>query len=465
MLEIFVSKLEHMKPTIAADLIKKYNVPAPRYTSYPTVPLWADNLTEKPWINLVKKAYDDFGEKEGITLYIHLPYCESLCTYCGCNKRITKNHAVETPFISSIINEWGKYLRILHSKPKLSGIHLGGGTPTFFSPESLQEMLGFILESSEVMANAEFSFEGHPNNTTRGHLQTLFDLGFRRVSYGIQDFNLDVQKAIHRIQPFEKVKEATDVAREIGYESVNFDLIYGLPHQSLETITDTFMQVALLKPDRIAFYSYAHLPSAFPAQKSFEQFLPKESEKRALYEKGKEILAEMGYLEVGMDHFALSNDPLYLAKENKTLHRNFMGYTTSPSKILLGLGNSSISDIYYAYAQNTKVIEPYKEQIGKGNFALLKGHIMSEEDISTRNLILQLICNQKANWEEPFFENIEISNFNQLVAFEMEGLIAFDEKGIQILEAGKPFIRNICMVFDKRMQEKEQKQFQFSQAI
>lgn len=451
--------------TISEKLIQKYNVPAPRYTSYPTVPLWSNDLNERGWISMVKKAYEDFGDQEGITLYIHLPYCESLCTYCGCNKRITKNHAVETPYITSIMNEWDAYLRILDTKPKLAGIHLGGGTPTFFSPESLKEMLGFIIGSSEAMPNAEFSFEGHPNNTTREHLQTLYKLGFRRVSYGIQDFNLDVQKAIHRIQPFERVKEATDVAREIGYDSVNFDLIYGLPHQTLKTITDTFQQVALLKPDRIAFYSYAHLPSAFPAQKSFEQFLPKESEKRSLYERGKEILAEMGYLEVGMDHFALANDPLYLAKENKTLHRNFMGYTTSPSKILLGLGNSSISDVYYAYAQNTKEIDLYKEQISLGHFAVSKGHIMSKEDIKNRNLILQLICNQEASWDFCYYSLLGKNNWERLKTFREEGLIEFDAAGIKIKAEGLPFIRNICMVFDSRMQQKEEQKFGFSKAI
>ncbi|MCS4434279.1 oxygen-independent coproporphyrinogen III oxidase [Aquiflexum gelatinilyticum] len=450
---------------IAPRLLQKYNVPAPRYTSYPTVPLWADDLKERGWISLVKKAYEDFGESEGITLYIHLPYCESLCTYCGCNKRITKNHAVETPYITSIMNEWDAYLNILDTKPKLAGIHLGGGTPTFFSPESLEEMLSLITGSSEVMPDAEFSFEGHPNNTTRGHLQTLFDLGFRRVSYGIQDFNEEVQKAIHRIQPFERVKEATDVAREIGYTSVNFDLIYGLPHQTAETISATFEKVAELKPDRIAFYSYAHLPSAFPAQKSFEQFLPKESEKRNLYEKGKQILTEMGYLEVGMDHFALENDPLYIAKKNKTLHRNFMGYTTSPSKILLGLGNSSISDVYYAYAQNTKEIDLYKEQISLGHFAISKGHIMSKEDIETRNLILKLICNHEADWNFCYYSVLGKRNWDKLKTFAEEGIIEFDAKGIKILATGLPFVRNVCMVFDLRMQEKEERKFGFSKSI
>jgi oxygen-independent coproporphyrinogen-3 oxidase len=451
--------------TVSPRLLQKYNVPAPRYTSYPTVPLWADDLNENGWIGLVKKAYEDFGPNEGVTLYIHLPYCESLCTYCGCNKRITKNHAVETPYITSILNEWDAYLKIFDDQPKLAGIHLGGGTPTFFSPESLKELLSYILESGELIPNAELSFEGHPNNTTREHLQTLFDLGFKRVSYGIQDFDLAVQKAIHRIQPFERVKEATEVAREIGYDSVNFDLIYGLPHQTLETIENTFKQVALLKPDRIAFYSYAHLPAAFPAQKSFEEFLPLESEKRALYEKGKVLLAAMGYHEIGMDHFALSNDPLYTAKENKTLHRNFMGYTTSPSKILIGLGNSSISDVYYAYAQNTKEIDLYKEQISLKHFAISKGHIMSKEDIETRELILNLICNQKATWNFCYYSLLGKKNWDKLKVFKEEGLIEFDSKGIEVLEAGLPFIRNICMVFDLRMQEKEEAKFGFSKAI
>ena len=446
-------------------LLQKYNVPAPRYTSYPTVPLWADDMQESNWKELVRIAYQDFGEDEGVTLYIHLPYCESLCTYCGCNKRITKNHAVETPYIETIIKEWHAYLQLFGTCPKLAGIHLGGGTPTFFSPESLQQMLGYILGTSELMQHAALSFEGHPNNTTRAHLQTLFDLGFRRVSYGIQDFNLDVQKAIHRIQPFEKVKEATDIAREIGYESVNFDLIYGLPHQNIATIEDTFAKVAELWPDRIAYYSYAHLPSAFPAQKSFEQYLPKETEKRALYEKGKEILASMGYLEVGMDHFALDDDPLYQAKINKTLHRNFMGYTTSPSKILIGLGNSAISDVYYGYAQNVKGINEYKEDIQQGGLAINRGHAMTAEDIATRNLILDLICNQSAQWNYDFFEKISADNLAQLQVFQSEGLLQFDQGEIQITDAGLPFVRNICTTFDLRMQAKQDKHFGFSKAI
>jgi len=446
-------------------LLQKYNVPAPRYTSYPTVPLWSNNVTEKNWLPLLKKAYQNFGEEEGIQLYIHLPYCESLCTYCGCNKRITKNHSVEMPYIDAVMAEWQMYLAQLPDSPKISGIHLGGGTPTFFSPESLYRMLNYIISNATIMENAEMSFEGHPNNTSAEHLQLLYNLGFKRVSYGIQDFDVNVQKSIHRIQPFKRVKEATENARNIGFEAVNFDLIYGLPHQSIQTITDTFQKVSELKPDRIAFYSYAHLPSVFPAQKSFEAYLPDEAQKRELYEKGREILEEMGYQAVGMDHFALPEDPLYVAKQNKKLHRNFMGYTEKPSKILIGLGNSSISDIYYAYAQNSKDIEFYKECMQNEQLSISKGHAMSEEDTHVRQTILDLSCNQATTLDPDFWTFNYPEIFEQIEEFEKEGIVKKQENQLEITEIGKPFIRNVCMEFDLRMQKRNEEQFVFSRAI
>src|SRR5690554_31615 len=432
---------------IPEHILRKYNVPTPRYTSYPTVPLWDNNLDENSWIALVKKAYKDFGEQEGISLYIHLPYCESLCTYCGCNKRITRNHQVELPYIQSVLKEWQAYLKILPRKPRLAGIHLGGGTPTFFSPQALTELLSTILSSSEVMHNAEFSFEGHPNNTTVEHLQALRRLGFTRISYGIQDFDVNVQKAINRIQPFEKVKEATSQARDSGYSSVNFDLIYGLPHQTPHTIRSTFAKVAELKPDRIAFYSYAHVPQTFPAQRHYEAFLPREAEKRLLYEIGKKLLIAMGYQEVGMDHFSLPADPLYIAKRKGQLHRNFMGYTTSPSRMLIGLGNSSISDINYAYAQNTKEIEAYKAQVQTGRFALNKGHIQTPDDKKTRNLILSIICHEQATWEDGFYLNLPSAVLKQLEELAENGLITVNRFGLKVTPMGKGLIRNICAVF------------------
>ena len=450
---------------IPDHVLKKYNVPTPRYTSYPTVPLWDNNLEESHWTKLVKKAYKDFGGEEGITLYIHLPYCESLCTYCGCNKRITKNHQVELPYIHTVLKEWETYIKILPQKPRLAGIHLGGGTPTFFSPTALTQLVSTILSSCKVRHDAEFSFEGHPNNTTLEHLQSLHKIGFTRVSYGIQDLDISVQAAINRIQPFEKVKEATHRARESGYNSVNFDLIYGLPYQTADTIRATFARVSELKPDRIAFYSYAHVPTIFPAQRNYEAALPRENEKRALYETGKKLLMNMGYLEVGMDHFSLPDDPLYRAKSNRQLHRNFMGYTTAPSRMLIGLGNSSISDIGYAYAQNIKTIETYKTEIHANRLAISRGHIQTPEDQEIKNLILSIICDEQAEWDHDFYLSLSSTSFSQLNELSNDGLITFNASGLKVTPMGRGLIRNICAVFDKRMQRKKPAETMFSKSI
>ncbi|WP_297337184.1 oxygen-independent coproporphyrinogen III oxidase [Algoriphagus sp.] len=450
---------------LPAPLIQKYNTPTPRYTSYPTVPLWENNLNAANWEELVKKSFQLYGKSEGITLYLHLPFCESLCTYCGCNKRITKNHQVESPYLKAVLSEWEKYLALFGEKPKLAGIHLGGGTPTFFSPESLHHLLSAILKNVEILEHKEFSFEGHPNNTTLEHLSVLGKLGFDRVSYGIQDFDPRVQKAIHRLQPVEKVEEATRNARTTGYTSVNFDLIYGLPHQSLQTLEATFEQVAKLAPDRIAFYSYAHVPSAFPAQRSYESFLPSEQQKRALYEFGKEKLIQMGYAEIGMDHFAQPDDPLCLAKAKGTLHRNFMGYTTSPSTLLIGLGASSISDIHLAYAQNEKSISSYENNLSEGHWPLQKGHRLSEEDLKIKALILELICTGKAYIPEEILDQLPQENLEKLQEMQFEGLLEFTGKSIRVSEMGMALIRTICMQFDLKLIQKSSKQLSFSKAI
>ncbi|WP_074225018.1 oxygen-independent coproporphyrinogen III oxidase [Algoriphagus halophilus] len=451
--------------TLSPELIEKYNKPAPRYTSYPTVPLWENNLLSATWEALVQTAFEQFGAQEGITLYIHLPFCESLCSYCGCNKRITKNHSVEIPYLDAVLAEWKKYLKLFNSKPKLAGIHLGGGTPTFFQPESLEYFLSEIIQNAEVLESAEFSFEGHPNNTTLAHLQTLNSLGFDRVSYGIQDFDSNVQQAIHRLQPLEKVIEATENARKSGYTSINFDLIYGLPHQTIASLEDTFEKVADLKPDRIAFYSYAHLPSVFPAQKSFESYLPADIEKRELYEFGRKKLIDLGYEEVGMDHFALPNDPLNLAKHQGTLHRNFMGYTTSPSKILIGLGASSISDIHLGYAQNEKNIEAYKETLNKDQWAIQKGHVLTEDDIQIREIILDLICRNEAHIPFKVWEKLNEDQIFKLKNMESENLVRIEDEQLIITEIGVAIIRHVCKQLDLRLAENQKHHQVFSKAI
>ncbi|MHA7131983.1 oxygen-independent coproporphyrinogen III oxidase [Algoriphagus namhaensis] len=446
-------------------LITKYNTPVPRYTSYPTVPFWENQMDGVSWMELVKKAFQLHGQEDGITLYIHFPFCESLCTYCGCTKYITRNHNVEENYVRSLLIEWKKYLETFGQKPKLKGIHLGGGTPTFFSPESLYVLLSQIQQDCEIGKDKEFSFEGHPNNTTRQHLRVLANLGFDRVSFGIQDFDSKVQEAIHRIQPFEKVQEVTRTARELGFTSINFDLIYGLPHQSQETLARTFEKVMELKPERIAFYSYAHLPSLFKAQRSFEKYLPAEHEKRELYEFGKKKLLAYGYEEVGMDHFALPEDPLCEAKKSGRLHRNFMGYTTFPGKIMIGLGASSISDVYLGFAQNEKNHKLYNEAIQTDQPIIRRNHSNTALDLITRDLILDLICRHEAVIPDEIWDQIPTLNRKNLREMEQEGLIQWNGKKLTVSELGVTFIRNICFQFDLKMVEKSDVQTKFSRSI
>jgi oxygen-independent coproporphyrinogen III oxidase len=313
------------------ELIRKYNVPGPRYTSYPTVPYWDNRgISLSDWKSTVKKSFEE-SNHQGISLYIHLPFCESLCTFCGCHKRITKRHEVEEPYIETLIKEWNLYLELFQSKPLIKEIHLGGGTPTFFSSESLTRLMNGLLEKASVAVKHEFSFEGHPNHTSREQLQTIFDLGFRRVSFGVQDYNPKVQKTINRIQPFENVKKVHEWSKEIGYTSISHDLVFGLPHQTKENIQYTIEKTNELRPDRLAYYSYAHVPwiKGLGQRGYSENDLPKDEVKRELYELGKKLFDENGYVEIGMDHFALKSDDMYAAMQNKTLHRNFMGYTTN----------------------------------------------------------------------------------------------------------------------------------------
>lgn len=449
------------------DLIKKYNVQAPRYTSYPTIPFWENEITDANlWFEQVGRIYQETNQQKGISLYIHLPYCESLCTYCGCNKRITKNHSVEETYISAVLKEWQMYLQQFSEKPRIREIHLGGGTPTFFSPQNLHWLVSDILKESEKFPDHVFSLEGHPNNTHPEHLQALASVGFRRVSFGVQDFDEKVQKTINRIQHYENVEAATLAAREAGYTSVNFDLVYGLPFQTLEIIDHTIDQVAKLMPERIAFYSYAHVPWKAKGQRGYtEQDLPDNEAKRALYELGKKKLLALGYEDVGMDHFALPGDELLMAKHQNRLHRNFMGYTTSQSQLLIGLGASSISDAKYGYSQNEKVVEKYVETINKGEMALTKGHVLSGEDLIIKYFILNIVCQGKALLTEEIEQTMTDQAKKELKIMQKEGLLELNGPYLKITDNGLPFIRNIAMVFDARLHNKKREQHLFSKSI
>ena len=436
------------------SLIDKYNIPGPRYTSYPTVPFWDnESFTSELWQQSVIKTFNETNDSEGISIYIHLPFCEQLCTFCACHKRITKKHSVETPYLESVLKEWDLYVKLFGRTPKIKELHLGGGTPTFFSPENLRLLLEGIYAKAEIAENPQFSFEGHPNNTTREHLQTLYDLGFRRASFGVQDYDPQVQKAINRIQPFENVKSVTEMAREIGYEGVSHDLVFGLPFHTWEKMEYTIRKTLELKPDRLAFYSYAHVPwIKGVGQRGFdENDLPSGEEKRKLYTNGKKLLEELGYIEVGMDHFALPHDDLYQSMISGDIHRNFMGYSSSKTKLMIGLGMSAISDSWYAFAQSNKSVEEYQKLVEDGIIPVVKGHILNEEDLVIRQHILNLMCRLETSWDlQTSFPEIE-NALESLKEMEADGLVEISENTIKITDKGRAFTRNVAMTFDLRM--------------
>lgn len=452
-----------------SSLIQKYNIPGPRYTSYPTVPYW-DNETfsKKKWIATFKQSFIESNTSEGISLYIHLPYCESLCTFCACHKHITKRHEVEQPYIDTVLKEWQLYVNLINETPIIKEIHLGGGTPTFFSKEELKRLINGLFKNAKKHPNHEFSFEGHPNNTTKEHLQTLYDLGFTRVSYGVQDYNLKVQEAIHRVQPIENVEKATRLAREIGYTSISHDLVFGLPFQTKENVIHTINKTKELEPDRISFYSYAHVPWVKGVgQRGFnEQDLPKNEEKRKLYELGKQLFANMGYAEIGMDHFALPSDSLYKATEEKTLHRNFMGYTANKTQLMIGLGMSSISDSWYGFSQNVKTVKEYQQLVNNGEIPVFRGHLLSKEDLIIRQHILNIMCHFETSWKE---ESLHIKNISKhiekLEEMITDGLVSIKNNTLSVPEKARPFVRNICMAFDKKLHKKQPDTKLFSMTI
>ncbi|WP_190811052.1 oxygen-independent coproporphyrinogen III oxidase [Flagellimonas sp. S3867] len=450
------------------QLVQKYNVPGPRYTSYPTVPYWdLENFSGKLWKSSVLKAFQEDPEG-GVSLYIHLPYCESMCTFCGCHKRITKRHELELPYIKTVLKEWKLYRDLLGTKPLIKELHLGGGTPTFFSPENLKFLVVGILRHVKKAPDAQFSFEGHPNNTTKEHLQALFDVGFKRVCLGVQDYSPVVQKAINRVQPFENVKNVTAWAREIGYTSVGHDIIYGLPFQTLEDVKQTIAKTNVLNPDRIAFYSYAHVPwLKGNGQRGFkEENLPSSSEKKKQYELGKKMLTDSGYKDVGMDHFALPTDNLYSALLNGTLHRNFMGYTPSKTKLMIGLGVSSIGDSWYGFAQNVKSIEEYEHLVEHGVLPIFRGHILTLEDQLVRKHILNLMCQFKT---ELIPDEKEIIDFDKIIEnlseLKSDGLVTIEANTIEVTKKGRPFIRNISMAFDLKLHRKKPETRLFSMTV
>ncbi|MEQ9404058.1 MAG: oxygen-independent coproporphyrinogen III oxidase [Cyclobacteriaceae bacterium] len=431
--------------------IDKYNIPIPRYTSYPTVPFWNNkDFTVEGFEQTLQTSY--WAGSKDVSLYIHLPFCESLCTYCACNTRITKNHSVEEPYIDYLLKEWSLYIERLPDIPRVREIHLGGGTPTFFSAANLEKLIKGILEKATTSEDVSMSFEGHPANTTKEHLRLLNQLSFDRLSLGIQDFDPMVQKLINRTQTFDEVKTVTEQARDLGYSSVNFDMVYGLPGQNLNSLNETLDKLALLLPDRIAYYSYAHVPGLKPAQKSYEHYLPGAEQKHLFKQIGKNRFQKLGYEEVGMDHFVKPQDELMLALEAGQLHRNFMGYTPFPGKLVIGLGVSAISDSWTGFAQNVKNVEAYYELLDAGSMPIIKGHLLTREDLFIRQQILNLMCKFQTTWSESELLEFGLStNYQLLEMLAAEGYIELSDNGVVVLLEGKDLLRVICSAFDARL--------------
>ena len=440
------------------ELLRKYSNPGPRYTSYPTVPYWDKaGITFDLWKETLIRSIRESNQQKGISLYVHLPYCDTKCYFCGCNSVVGKDHGVEGRYIDAVLAEWTLYCDLLPERLRIKEIHVGGGTPTFFSPGNLTRLIDGIFSKADKLDDTQLSFEGNPKNTTKEHLRLFHNLGFRRASFGIQDFDKTVQVAINRVQTYEKVVQLVEDARNMGYASINFDLVYGLPHQTVETVTGTIEKVKAIRPDRLAFYAYGHNPGMFPEQARFKkEDLPQGESKQALYEVGKALLEKSDYTEIGMDHFALHTDSLSLAAENKTLHRNFMGYTTTGTQVLIGLGASSISDAWYGFLQNEKDPDRYADAIMAGKLPIIRGHVLNQEDLILRRHILNIMCRFETSWSDPSLQCDELESVvRRLKPLEADGLVVLSDRKVTVQQIGIPFVRNICMAFDAHLWRSE----------
>lgn len=444
------------------ELLEKYDIPAPRYTSYPTVPYWTDSPTTEEWLASLQKAISKSQTK--LSMYLHIPFCETLCTFCGCNTSITKNHSVEDPYIETLKKELNLYLQNVPelSHKEISELHLGGGTPTYLSEENLKSIIEFILSSIPPIKDPHFAIEVDPRRTRNSQLKVLYELGFKRISLGVQDFDPEVQRLVNRIQPLEMTKRITEDARSIGYNSVNFDLIYGLPKQTISSMEKTIQNTIQLRPDRIAFYSYAHVPWIKASQRLFtEEDLPSAQTKRELYELGREMLLREGYKEIGMDHFALTHDKLWISKLEGNLHRNFMGYADSKTDVLLGLGSSAISESPDCFFQNQKLELKYRKSVSSGEIPILRGHKLSQTDLTRKHLILELMT----KWSVEVPEDLLLHTKSYLTKMFEDGLITWEKQQLSITDKGRPFLRLVAMAFDEKLEKKEPSQPVFSKAI
>ena len=446
--------------TASTELLRRYDVAGPRYTSYPTADRFVEAFTVDDYARALQQRRSGAAALVlPLSLYVHIPFCESLCYYCACNKIITKHHDRAGEYLRYLAREVDLHTAHLGLGQTVSQLHLGGGSPTFLSDDELRALMAMLRRSFTLAPGGEYSIEVDPRTIDASRLDTLAELGFNRLSFGVQDFDPDVQKAVHRVQPAEQVFSLVKAARERGFESINVDLIYGLPQQTPESFGRTLGQVCELRPDRIALYAYAHLPERFKPQRRIASAeLPGAAAKVSMLSDALATFIGAGYVYVGMDHFALPNDALAVAKRQGRLHRNFQGYSTQPDCDLIGLGVSSIGRIGATYSQNAKTLEDYYDAIDNGRFAVVRGLALTRDDLVRRAVIMALMCQGQVLYESinlaylVDFQSYFAAELEALETLVEQGLVVRDEAGIQVTANGWFFVRAVAMVFDRYLQ-------------
>jgi oxygen-independent coproporphyrinogen-3 oxidase len=445
---------------ISPDLLRRLDVPGPRYTSYPT----ADRFIEAVGADDLARALEHrhgnaVSSAQPLSVYVHVPFCEQLCYYCACNKIITKKHERAEGYLRLLAREIALHARHAGRRQPVADVHLGGGSPTFLSDEELESLLALLDEGFDVSPAAERSIEIDPRTVDAQRLARLRKMGFNRISFGVQDFDPDVQRAVHRVQPFEEVASLMQAARALGFDSVNTDLIYGLPLQTRESFARTLQRIVQIRPDRIALYGYAHLPERFKAQRRIDAAqLPAPGDKLGMLGAALEAFQAAGYVYIGMDHFALPHDALAIAKRQGRLHRNFQGYAAHADRDLVGLGVSAISSIGPVYSQNAKTLDEYADLLQSDQLPAVRGFALSRDDLARRDVIMALMCQGHVMFdaiEEAWlldFREYFGAELERLRDFEADGLVEVDGSGIQVTPAGWYAVRGIAMVFDRYLQ-------------
>ncbi len=460
--------------TVSPDLLRRFDIPGPRYTSYPTADRFVEAFTAADYGQALvqrKSGPTALAQPQPLSLYLHIPFCESLCYYCACNKIITKHHERAAAYLRYLSREVDLHTARLGLGQPVTQLHLGGGTPTFLSDAELGELMAMLRRSFALVPGGEYSIEIDPRTVDGARLATLAELGFNRISFGVQDFDPDVQKAVHRIQPAEQVFALMEQARAIGFDSVNIDLIYGLPRQTPESFARTLAQVQQLRPDRIALYAYAHLPERFkPQRRIVSAELPGAAAKLAMLSQSLSAFEAAGYVYIGMDHFALPGDALAVAKRQGRQHRNFQGYSTQPDCDLIGLGVSAIGRIGATYSQNAKTMEEYCDHLDQGRLPVARGLALSRDDLARRAVIVALMCQGQVLFESIEqawlldFQTYFAAELEQLSDLADEGLVVLDGAGIQVTAKGWFFVRAVAMVFDRYLQA-DRNRAKFSRSI